>query len=296
MTIDSSPPLLSTPRDWLTLTKPGVLMLVVFSGATGMWMAPSHLHPLLQLFTLLAIAMGSASGAIFNMLYDRDIDAVMKRTQKRPLITGAIHGDDAMMLGVLLSVFSVSLLGLAANWLAAALLAFAIFFYAVIYTIGLKRHTPQNIVIGGAAGAFPPVIGWLAMTGEATSLMPWVLFAIIFAWTPPHFWALALFRNSDYVKVNVPMLPTVAGPHSTTRQMLFYTFVLLPLCLAPLALDSRLGWLYAIVAVGLNGRFILHAWQLHRTHDEAKTMPMFGFSILYLFAIFGAMLIDAWLF
>lgn len=283
----------SSPRDWLTMTKPGVLLLVVFSAATGMLMAPTQLHPFLQLLTLAAIAMGSASGAIFNMLYDQDIDRHMKRTQHRPLVTGVIHADDATMLAIVLAIFSVSLLGLATNWYAATLLAFAIFFYAGIYTIGLKRHTPQNIVIGGAAGAFPPVIGWLAMTGDVT-LMPWVLFAIIFCWTPPHFWALALFRNADYRTVNVPMLPTVSGPITTTRHMLAYTILLLPLCLVPLLLDARLGWLYATAATLLNGRFILHAWQLHRTQSESRTMPMFGFSIIYLFAIFGVMLIDGY--
>jgi protoheme IX farnesyltransferase len=282
----------STAKDWLTMTKPGVLLLVVFSGAAGMWLAPVHLHPLLQLITVLSIAMASASGAMFNMIYDRDIDAIMRRTSKRPLVTGAIHVDDALMLAIGLSILSLSLMGLAANWNAAAFLAFAIFFYAVVYTIWLKRHTPQNIVIGGAAGAFPPVIGWLAMTGEH-ALLPWVLFAIIFLWTPPHFWALALFRNEDYRKANVPMMPVVKGAKATSLQMLLYTLVLLPVTLLPMWLLPQIGWVYGVGAVLLNLNFIRFAAQVHFGAEEKLCMKMFGYSILYLFAILAVMLVDA---
>ncbi len=282
----------SSARDWLTLTKPGVLMLVVFSGAAGMLLAPVSLHPLLQFVTLLSIAMGSASGAIFNMIYDQDIDAIMRRTAKRPLVTGAINSADAMMVAFFLAILAVALLGLATNWAAAGLLAFAIFFYAVIYTMLLKRHTPQNIVIGGAAGAFPPVIGWLAMTGSLESL-PWVLFLIIFLWTPPHFWALALFRNDDYRKANVPMLPVVAGPKATSLQMLLYTLVLLPVTLLPVWLmPQQFDWAYALAATVLNLRFITYAWRVHRRHEESQAKKMFGYSILYLFAILATLLVD----
>lgn len=281
----------SSARDWLALIKPGVLLLVVFSGATGMLLAPAHTHPLLQLITLLSIAMGSASGAIFNMVYDRDIDAIMRRTQKRPLVTGTIASEDALMLGIGLAILSVALLGLATNWQAAALLAFAIFFYAVVYTIWLKRSTSQNIVIGGAAGAFPPVIGWLAMTGEHAAL-PWILFLIIFLWTPPHFWALALFRNEDYRKASVPMLPVVAGAKATSLQMLIYTLLLWPVTLMPLLVLAEIGWAYGLVATALNLRFIFFAVQVHRQADEKLSMKMFGYSILYLFAVFAALLLD----
>jgi heme o synthase len=282
----------STARDWLTLTKPGVLLLVVFSGAAGMWLAPAHLHPLLQAVTLLSIAMGSASGAIFNMIYDRDIDAVMRRTSKRPLVTGTIDADDALMLAVALAILSVALLGLATNWMAAALLGFAIFFYAVIYTIWLKRSTPQNIVIGGAAGAFPPVIGWLATTGTLGDPLPWVLFLIIFLWTPPHFWALALFRNEDYRKAGIPMLPVVAGKTATTRQMLAYTLLLLPITLLPLVLLPEASWFYGVTATLLNLRFLAYAWQVHSQTNEKLSMKMFGFSIIYLFSILLLLLAD----
>lgn len=281
----------STARDWLTLIKPGVLLLVVFSGAAGMLLAPMHLHPLLQVVTLLSIAMASASGAIFNMIYDRDIDAIMRRTAKRPLVTGAIHPDDALTLAIGLAILSLALLGLATNWSAAALLAFAIFFYAVVYTVLLKRHTPHNIVIGGAAGAFPPVIGWLAMTGSHAAL-PWVLFLIIFLWTPPHFWALALFRNEDYRKANVPMMPVVAGAKATSLQMLLYALVLLPVTLLPLWLLPQMGWVYAVAALALNLRFIHFAWRVHAGAEEKLCMKMFGYSIIYLFAILAALLID----
>lgn len=282
----------STMRDWWTLTKPGVLMLVVFSAFAGMMLAPAQLHPLIQLMTVLSIAMGSASGAMFNMVYDQDIDGIMKRTSRRPLVTGAIQAEDAFVVAIALSLLAVSLLGLATNWQAAGLLAFAIFYYAVIYTVWLKRHTPQNIVIGGAAGAFPPVIGWLAMTGTHAAL-PWLLFLVIFLWTPPHFWALALYRNEDYKKANVPMLPVVAGAKATTIQMLAYTLILLPVTLAPIGFLPSLGWGYAIVATALNLRFIHFAWNVYRGAEERYSMKMFGYSIIYLFAILTAMMVDA---
>lgn len=256
-----------------------------------MLLAPVQAHPFIQIITLLAIALGSASGAICNMIYDQDIDRIMKRTQKRPLVTGLIAAEDALPLALFLATFSVGLLGLATNWYAAALLAFAIFFYAVIYTVWLKRHTPQNIVIGGAAGAFPPVIGWMAMTG-GTDWLPWLLFAIVFFWTPPHFWALALFRNDDYRKANIPMLPVVAGPHVTSFQMLLYTLLLLPLCLCAVWLTPGAGMFSYLIITGLNLRFIYFAFQVHRTHDDKMARKMFGFSILYLMLVFAVLLCD----
>jgi protoheme IX farnesyltransferase len=281
----------SSLKDYITLVKPGVLLLVVFSGAAGMLMAPVATHPFLQIVTLLCIAMGSASGAIFNMVYDQDIDRIMKRTQKRPLITGAIAAEDATLLAVFLAIFSVSLLGLATNWHAAGLLAFAIFFYAYIYTVLLKRHTPQNIVIGGAAGAFPPVIGWMAMTGSS-DLLPWLLFALVFFWTPPHFWALALFRNEDYRRANVPMLPVVAGPKATSLQMLLYAILLLPLSLLIVAVAPHGGLFSGILLAALNLRFIHYGWQVHRTHDDKLSRKMFGYSILYLLLSFTVLLCE----
>jgi len=284
----------STARDWLTLTKPGVMMLVLFSGAVGMWLAPVSLNPIIQIAVIVAIGMGSASGAIFNMVYDRDIDSVMKRTQKRPIVTGAIAAGDAGLQGILLSIAGVAILGLATNWWAAALLAFSVFFYSVIYTVWLKRHTAQNIVIGGAAGAFPPVIGWLAATGDAMHLLPWLLFLTIFLWTPPHFWALALYRNEDYKTAKVPMLPVTAGKAATKKQMLVYTLILVATTLAIPFSTPTLGWLSFAAAAGLGGMFIVHSVRVLRADNDKIAMKMFGYSIMYLFALFAALLLDYW--
>lgn len=276
-------------RDYITLLKPGVMSLVVFTGAVGLFMAPGPIHPLLALVAILSIALGSGAGAVINMWYDRDIDAVMKRTANRPLPAGRIAPDDALAMGIILSLLSVSLLALATNWFAAGLLAFAIFFYAVIYTMLLKRSTAQNIVIGGAAGAFPPVIGWAAVTGDAT-LMPWLLFTIIFLWTPPHFWALALYRHDDYAKARVPMLPVTAGAASTKRHIVGYTLLLLLATLAPLAAGA--GLVYGAAATLLGARF-LHLCIIVRRSDIPKdAMRLFGYSIFYLFALFSAFVLD----
>jgi protoheme IX farnesyltransferase len=277
-------------KDYITLLKPGVMALVVFTGAIGMWMAPGDLHPFLQLIALLAIALGSGAGAALNMWYDRDIDGIMKRTANRPIPTGRIAADDALVLGLTLSGLSVGLLALAVNMVAAAWLAFAIFFYAVIYTMWLKRWTPHNIVIGGAAGAFPAVIGWVAVSPSPIDALPWIMFAIVFLWTPPHFWALAVYRHDDYKKANIPMLPVTAGIAATKRQMLVYSLLLVASSLAPLFVTS--GPVYGVAAVLLGANFLRHAWVVLR-HDEPKlAMRMFGYSILYLFALFGAMLAD----
>ncbi len=285
----------SSPKDWWTMTKPGVMMLVLFSGAAGMWLAPGDLNPILQIAIIVAIGLGSASGAIFNMVYDRDIDTIMKRTQKRPIVTGAIAASDAGLQGVLFSIAAVSIMGLAANWLAAGLLAFSIFFYSVIYTVWLKRYTAQNIVIGGAAGAFPPVIGWLAVTGEATSGLPWLLFLTIFLWTPPHFWALALYRNEDYKTANIPMLPVTAGKESTKKQMVVYTVILTIVTLLIPFSSDRLGIFTLIMAAVLGGNFLWHSIKVLRSDDDKIAMRMFGYSIVYLFALLIIILLDHWI-
>ncbi len=280
----------ATVREHFSQLKPGVMTLVVFTGAAGVWLAPGDLHPFMQALSILAIALGSGAGAAINMWYDRDIDAVMKRTQKRPIPSGKIAADDTLALGLMLSVASVALLGLASNWIAAAWLGFAIFFYAVIYTMWLKRFTPQNIVIGGAAGAFPAVIGWAAVTGESLSFMPWALFAIVFFWTPPHFWALALYRHDDYAKAGVPMLPVVAGATSTKRHIVIYSIILLLSSLSPVAAGA--GYVYLISASVLGGYFLYLAILTAKSDVPRDAMRLFGYSILYLFVLFAALLVD----
>ncbi len=280
----------STVSDFVALLKPGVMSLVVFSGFTGMMLAPGHIHPFLGFLTVLCIAIGSGAGAAINMWYDRDIDAVMRRTSGRPIPSGKIAASDALTLGVMLSIASVTLLGLAANWKAAFLLAFAIFFYAVIYTMCLKRRTPQNIVIGGAAGAFPPMIGWLAASG-GLGAEPLLMFLMIFLWTPPHFWALALYRNADYVKAGVPMLPAVAGIAATKRQIVAYSVLLVAATLAPSALGLR-GMVYGIGALALGSNFLMLAFRVLRSANDVPAKKLFGYSILYLFALLSLMLAD----
>ena len=279
----------SSLKDYLTLLKPGVMSLVVFTGAAGIWMAPVQLHPFYQLITILCIALGSGAGAALNMWYDRDIDAIMNRTQKRPIPAGRVAADDALALGLMLSVASVLLLGLAVSYIAAAWLAFAIFFYAVIYTMLLKRSTPHNIVIGGLAGALPAIIGWVAASPEP-ALMPWLMVAIVFFWTPPHFWALALYRHSDYASAGIPMLPVTAGIASTKRHILAYTVLLVAISLSPLLAGS--GAAYGIGASILGGNFLRHAIRVYRTEEPRNAMRMFGFSILYLFILFALLVAD----
>jgi len=287
--LDPSTPQGSSLKDYLTLLKPGVMSLVVFTGAAGMWMAPGHIHPFYQFLTILCIALGSGAGAALNMWYDRDIDAIMARTQKRPIPSGRVASDDGLALGLMLSVAAVSLLGLAVSYVAAAWLAFAIFFYAVIYTMWLKRSTAQNIVIGGLAGALPALIGWVAVSPEP-ALMPWLMVLLVFLWTPPHFWALALYRHGDYAKAGVPMLPVVAGIPATKRQIVFYSLLLVATSFAPLYAGSGLP--YAIAAALLGGNFLRHAIIVWRSEEPKLAMRMFGYSILYLFLLFGALLGD----
>ncbi len=286
--IDSVP--VSRVADYLALLKPRVMSLVVFTGYAGLAVAPGELHPLLALVAVLCIAVGAGAAGAINMWYDRDIDAIMARTRARPIPAGRVAADEALAFGVVLSLFSVMLMGLAVNWTAAALLALANGFYVFIYTVWLKRRTPQNIVIGGAAGAFPPMIGWAAVTGTV-SLESIVLFLIIFMWTPPHFWALALYREGDYAKAGVPMLPVVAGKTATRRQLLIYTLLLFPLTLVP-AFVGIAGVLYGVVATALGGLFVVMAFKLQMEQTDRLARRMFGFSILYLFALFALMIVD----
>ena len=268
------------------------MSLVVFSGFAGMWVAPgfSATHPFLIAVAVLALAIGAGAAGAANMWYERDIDAIMKRTSARPLPQGRMVASEALGFAVTLSILSVLTMGVALNWLAAGLLAVANLFYVFVYTIWLKRRTPQNIVIGGAAGAFPPMIGWAAVTGDVT-LFPVIMFALIFFWTPPHFWALSLFANADYKRANIPMLPVVAGERTTKIQMLAYTLFLLPLALSPTFLGYA-GWGYGAAALALNLFFVYTAIRVYldKTYKSAKLM--FGYSIFYLFALFLALMID----
>jgi protoheme IX farnesyltransferase len=280
----------ASPGDFVALLKPRVMSLVVFTGIVGLLLAPGTVHPILAAVAVLCIAVGAGAAGAINMWYDRDIDARMARTRERPIPAGRVTPEAALGLGVSLAVGSVAIMALALNWAAAALLAFTIFFYVVVYTIGLKRRTPQNIVIGGAAGAFPPMIGWAAVSGEVT-LASFILFAIIFLWTPPHFWALALFRRGDYEKAGIPMLPVVAGEAVTRRQILVYTLALVPVSLAPCAIGLS-GLVYGLGALLLGLCFIACAVAVLRDRTEASARRMFSFSILYLFLLFALLLVD----
>ena len=276
--------------DYLALLKPRVMSLVVFTGFAGLIAAPGGLHPFLAVVAVLCIGIGAGAAGAINMWYERDIDALMERTRHRPIPAGRMAPDAALAYGVILSLFSVMLMGLAVNWVAAALLALANGFYVFVYTIWLKRRTPQNIVIGGAAGAFPPMIGWAAVTGTV-GLESIALFLIIFMWTPPHFWSLALYREGDYAKAGIPMLPVVAGMAETRRQILIYAVLLAPLSLAP-ALLGAAGMLYGAVAFGLSLIFVLYALRVRFDRTLASARRMFGFSILYLFLVFAALIVD----
>ncbi len=284
-------PQMADPADFIALMKPRVMSLVVFTTVIGMMMAPTMPHPVLMVIAIFAIAAGAGASGAINQWYDRDIDAIMKRTQSRPLPAGKVDPDEALTFGVIISLLSVLVLWFAANVLAAALLAFTIFFYAVVYSVWLKRSTPQNIVIGGAAGAFPPAIGWLAAGGGLT-IEPLILFAIIFIWTPPHFWALALVKNEDYTKAGIPMMPVVAGARSTINQILAYSLVLAPFAVLPAVLGMA-SMVYGVVAAGLGAGFVFYAIRLKREASDANAMALFKYSILYLFLIFLALGIDA---
>ena len=282
-----------TVGDFLTLMKPRVMSLVVLTALTGYTLAPQHPHPVLGFASILAIAVGAGASGALNMWYDADIDVKMTRTRTRPVPSGRIAPGAALAFGLILGVFSVMTLAFVANYFAAAFLAFTIFFYAVVYTIWLKRLTPQNIVIGGAAGAFPPMIGYAAAGGGVT-WESFVLFAIIFAWTPPHFWALALVKSADYARAGVPMMPNVKGADHTRLEILLYTLVMAPVAVLPWALGFA-GASYGIVSV-LAGLFMIErAWRVYRVRDgepaKRAAMQLFGYSILYLFALFLVLLI-----
>ena len=278
--------------DYFALLKPRVMSLVVFTALVGLVLAPGHIHPLLAATAVLAIALGAGASGAINMWYDRDIDAVMARTASRPIPAGRIDAEEALAFGTLLSIAAVALMALATNVVAAALLAFTILFYVFVYTMWLKRRTPQNIVIGGAAGAFPPMVAWAAVTGDV-SLASLSLVLPIFLWTPPHFWALALYRSGDYQRAGVPMLPVVAGEAETRRQMLLYTLLLVPASLLPCWLDVA-GWLYGAIALLLGLAFVAAAVAVWRAPagDHRTARAMFRVSLVYLAALFAALPLD----
>jgi heme o synthase len=281
--------------DYIALMKPRVMSLVVFTALVGMALAPVQLHPALVVIALICIAVGAGASGALNMWYDADIDACMQRTASRPIPRGYVAPEEALTFGTILAVGSVATLGLVINWMAAGLLAFTIAFYVLVYTMWLKRRTPQNIVIGGAAGAFPPMIGWAAATGSV-SLDSITLFLIIFLWTPPHFWALALYRTRDYARAGVPMLPVVAGQDETRKQIVIYAALLLPVGLAP-TIVGLAGGLYAAVAMGMGGIFLALALAIYRTREgraaDHAARRLFAFSILYLFALFATLLVES---
>ena len=289
---------LTVPADWrdfLALTKPGVMRLVVFTGLCGLLAAPATIDPVLGFTAILCIALAAGAAGALNQWYESDLDALMKRTRGRPLPAGRMDRQSALHFGVGLGAFAVILMGLAINLLAAAILAGSILFYVVIYTVWLKRRTPQNIVIGGAAGAFPPVIGWAAATGHVSAL-PLMMFALVFLWTPPHFWALALFVKSDYAAAGVPMLPVVAGERVTRTQIGLYTIPMAVVAVAPWPLGLTHA-IYGVVAVAASAFFAILAFRVatRRTHADDRMRPekrLFAYSIVYLFVIFGALVVD----
>jgi protoheme IX farnesyltransferase len=288
------------PADWrdlVALTKPRVLTLVVFIGLCGLLVAPGHIHPVLGFAAILGITLGAGGAGALNQWYEADRDLLMKRTANRPLPAGRMRRETALHFGVGLSVFSVLLMGLATNWLAAGILATSILFYVLVYTVWLKPRTPQNIVIGGAAGAFPPLIGWAAVTGDIGAL-PVALFFLVFFWTPPHFWALSLFVRMDYANAGIPMLPVVAGEVVTRRQILFYTSIMGVAAMAPVLLGLT-GLIYGVTALVGTLIFAAMALQvsLRREDDPANMKPerrLFFYSMLYLFILFGAVVVDHW--
>jgi protoheme IX farnesyltransferase len=280
--------------DYVALLKPRVMSLVIFTALVGLVIAPVHVHPILAFTSILCIAVGAGASGALNMAYEGDIDALMSRTANRPIPRGRITQGEALTFGVTLAFFSVMTLGILVNWVAGALLAFTIFFYAVVYTMWLKRRTAQNIVIGGAAGALPPVVGWAAATGSL-AVEPLLLFLIIFFWTPPHFWALALFRSDDYARAGVPMLPVVAGPDATRLQILLYTIVLVAVALAPWPL-GYFDAVYGVTSLLLGAGMLALAVNVYRHREGIEaaraTRRLFTFSILYLFALFATLLLE----
>src|SRR6185503_7961982 len=287
-------PSLAGVEDYVALLKPRVMSLVVFTALVGMLVAPGHVHPVIGFTALLGISIWAGSSGALNMWYDADIDAVMTRTLRRPIPAGRVQPGEALAFGATLAAGSVLVFGVLVNWFAAALLAFTIAFYVFVYTMWLKRSTPQNIVIGGAAGAFPPMIGWAAVTGDV-SLAPVLMFLIIFLWTPPHFWALSLLRSDDYARAGVPMLPVVAGFDATRRQILIYSAVLLPVGVSP-SLFGFAGLIYGAVALACGAAMLALAWRVYRDRQGNAAVSaakrLFAFSLLYVFVLFAALLAD----
>lgn len=281
---------LATWRDYFELLKPRVVSLVVFTGFCGLMVAPGSIHPILAAVAILCIAVGAGAAGAFNMWYEADTDALMRRTASRPIPSGKIEKPEALAFAVTLGLASVVLMGLATNWVAAGLLLASIFYYTHIYTVWLKRRTPQNIVIGGGAGAFPPVIGWAAVTGDV-SLLPVLLFVIIFLWTPPHFWSLSLFVKGDYERAGIPMLPVVAGEAATRLQIWLYTWVLAACSIAPWPL-GLVGAVYGVTASVLGLLFLAGAYRVWRGEDMKGPKQLFAYSVLYLFVLFGALVAD----
>ena len=290
---------LSEVSDWIALLKPRVMTLVVLTGAVGLVVAPGRLNPVLAAIVVLCIAVAAGAAGAINMWYDRDIDAIMRRTRNRPIPAGRIAPEAALGYGIGLGAFSVLLMGLVSNWVAAAWLAGSILFYVFVYTMWLKRRTPQNIVIGGAAGAFPPIIGWAAVTG-GVDVLPLLMFAIVFIWTPPHFWSLSLWAHADYERAGVPMLPVVAGARETRRQVMIYTVLLFPLALVP-SLIGEVGAIYGVTAAVLGAWFLFHAWRVLRTPQDAAGVSLdgdraakaaFRFSLYHLAGLFAALAAD----
>jgi heme o synthase len=295
-TIELAAPRISEAEvgDYIALLKPRVMSLVIFTALVGLAIAPGHFHPVLAFTSLLCISVGAGASGALNMALEGDIDALMSRTANRPIPRGRITRGEAMAFGMTLSFFSVMTLGILVNWYAGALLAFTIFFYVVIYTIGLKRRTAQNIVIGGAAGSLPPVVAWVAATGSI-SVEPLLLFLIIFFWTPPHFWALALFRSDDYARAGVPMLPVVAGPDVTRLQILLYTIVLVAIAAAPWPL-GYFDWIYGVASLILGAGMLTFAINVYVSREKSQslraTKKLFAFSIIYLFGLFATLLVE----
>ena len=286
----------SSVEDYIALLKPRVMLLAVFTSLCCLWLAPVSIHPFMFVLSIFCISLGAGAAGAINMWFDRDIDSLMERTKKRPIPVGKIDADNALGFGIMLSVISVLMLGLSLNYLAACLLAFSIFFYIFIYTIWLKRRTPQNIVIGGAAGAFPPVIGWVCSTGELNTF-PLILFLLIFIWTPPHFWALALYKDIEYSKAKVPMLPVVSGQRNTKIQIFIYSLLLMIVSLLPYFLNYS-GSFYFTTSLVLNSFFLYLAYKILRSDDNKKTAfapSLFKFSIIYLYLIFSSLVIDSYL-
>lgn len=280
----------SSVRDYIALFKPRVISLVVFTGAIGLFLAPGNIHPLLAITAIISIALGSGAAGAINMWYESDLDAKMKRTKNRPIPSGRVSPQNALEFGSVFAFASVFIMGVAVNFFAAGLLLAAILFYVFIYTFWLKRRTPQNIVIGGVPGAMPPLIGWAAVTGSV-SIEPIILFAIIFMWTPPHFWALSLYRSDDYENAGIPMLPVVSGIAETKKQILIYTILLITLTSAPYLIDMS-GFIYLVGASVLGAYFLFHAVKVFFSKSDKTALSMFKYSILYLFLLFSLFVAD----